>query len=85
MEKDFVLTSVLLGTPSLAVINGHAYSENEYVRMPKEHEAKGRVRLVRIGDGTVLLEAGKQQLIVHQRRTDLPSQRPRLEVLPANR
>ncbi len=37
-EKSFHVTSILLGsgaTPSLAVINGRAYSEGEFLKMPR--------------------------------------------------
>ena len=84
-EKDFVLTSVLLGAPSLAVINGRAYSEKEYLRVPREQQARGRVQVLRIEDGRVVLQAGNLQLTVLQRRSDLPVNRPGLEVLQPDR
>src|SRR5215212_3933923 len=34
-EKHFKVSSILLGNPSLAVINGRAYSEGEFLRGPK--------------------------------------------------
>ena len=34
-ERSFSVTSILLGHPSLAVINGRSYSEGETVRMPR--------------------------------------------------
>ena len=34
-ESSFSVTSILVGNPSLAVINGRAYSEGELIRMPK--------------------------------------------------
>jgi hypothetical protein len=84
-ETDFSLTSVLLGAPSLAVINGRSYSEKEYLRLPKELQAKGKVQVVRIGDGLVVLQAGSQQLTIPQRRSDLPAKRPELEVISPDR
>jgi hypothetical protein len=80
-EKEFVLTSILLGTPSLAVLNGRAYSEREFLRLPKELHGRGRVQLLEIADGMVVLKAGAQQLTIAQRRADLPVRRRELEVL----
>jgi hypothetical protein len=34
-EKNYNLSSILLGNPALAVINGRSYSEGEFVRAPK--------------------------------------------------
>ena len=34
-EKAFAVTSILVGNPSLAVVNGRAYSEGELIRMTK--------------------------------------------------
>ena len=34
-EKNYNLSSILLGNPALAVINGRSYSEGEFVRTPK--------------------------------------------------
>jgi hypothetical protein len=84
-EKDFQLTSVLLGSPSLAVINGRSYSEGEYVKMPAAQRGLGRVQVVRIGDGSAVLQAGGRQLTIRQRRSDLPAGRPELEVLNPDR
>ena len=54
--KAFRVTSILISTgatPSLAVINGRAYSEGEFVRMPRTPgTAPVRVRVQRINDGT---------------------------------
>ena len=34
-EKNYNLSSILLGNPALAVINGRSYSEGEFLRTPK--------------------------------------------------
>ena len=34
-EKNFAVTSILTGNPSLAVINGRSYAEGDVLRMPK--------------------------------------------------
>jgi len=65
--KSFRVTSILIGTgatPSLAVINGRAYSEGEFIRMPKTPGvAPVRVRVQRINDGTVILQNANQTLV----------------------
>jgi hypothetical protein len=69
--EAFSVTSVLLGNPSLAVINGRAYGEGETVRMPRAAAEKGaptkgrgpRVRVKRILDGRVLLESSDGQTV----------------------
>ena len=84
-EKDFQLTSVLLGSPSLAVINGRSYSEGEYVKTTAAQRGLGRVQVQKIGDGLVVLQTGGRQLTIRQRRSDLPAGRPELEVLNPDR
>lgn len=69
-EKNFTLTSILLGNPSLAVINGRAYSEGEFVRLPKGNPGI-RIRVQRIGDGAVILNGAEQQATVKLRRGEL--------------
>jgi hypothetical protein len=84
-EKDFQLTSVLLGSPSLAVINGRSYSEGEYMKMPVAQRGLGRVQVVKIGDGSAVLQAGGRPLTIRQRRSDLPAGRPELELINPDR
>lgn len=69
-EKNFVVSSILLGNPALAVINGRSYSEGEFVRMPKDGP-KVRVRVGRIGDGAVQLQAEDQMILAKLRREEL--------------
>lgn len=78
-EKSFKVTSILLGagtTPSLAVINGRAYSEGEFLRMPKGGATPPvRVRVQRINDGTVILQNAGQTLVASLVRPELSSRK----------
>ncbi|MDB6172324.1 MAG: hypothetical protein JWL59_1635 [Chthoniobacteraceae bacterium] len=71
-EKNFVMTSILLGTPSLAVINGRSYSEGEFIRFPKSSGGAGMRVLVRqIHDGVVQLQAADQVISIKLRQQEL--------------
>jgi hypothetical protein len=74
-EHFFRLTSILIGngtTASLAVINGRAYSEGEFVRMPRTPGAPPtRVKVQRIADGSVTLVHGTETMQVPLRREEL--------------
>ena len=74
-QNFFRITSILVGngsTASLAVINGRAYSEGEFVRMPKNPGgAPTRVRVQRITDGSVTLLHGNETLQIPLRREEL--------------
>ena len=76
-DKHFKVTSILLGSPSLAVINGRAYSEGEFLRTPKAKAgdvatgAPARVRVQRIADGSVVLQHQDQTIIASLQRTPL--------------
>ena len=85
-EKGFRLSSILLGsgsTPSLAVINGRAYSEGELIRLPRG-TAPMRIRVQRINDGSVVLDHDSEKLVVSLRRPEL-SQHKDDELLDPNR
>ena len=73
--KNFKVTSILLGagtSPSLAVINGRAYSEGEFLRMPKvPGVAPVRIRVQRIADGAVVLQNATQTLTAELQRPEL--------------
>jgi hypothetical protein len=73
-ENAFSVTSILMGSPSLAVINGRAYSEGELIRMPK-NSATVRPRVQSINDGTVTLQSEDQTLVVALRRPQLAERR----------
>lgn len=78
--KSFKLTSILVGsgtTPSLAVINGRAYSEGEFLRVPKAAATAAlRVRVQRINDGMVILQNAEQTLVVQLQRPELSARKP---------
>ena len=79
----FSVTSILLGNPSLAVINGRAYGEGEYLRPSRAAagakpsrvaalDSRVRVRVVRIRDGQVALQSmDGQSVVVPLRRDEL--------------
>lgn len=79
----FSVTSILMGNPSLAVINGRAYGEGEYLRMARAAagakpakvaalDTRIRVRVVRIMDGQVALQSlDGQSLVVPLRRQEV--------------
>ena len=69
-ESAFSVTSILLGNPSLAVVNGRAYSEGELMRMPKGG-APVKVRVQQIGDGGVTLSYEQQTFVVALKRPEL--------------
>lgn len=83
-EKAFKVTSILIGsgtTPSLAVINGRAYSEGEFLRMPKGGATpQVRIRVQRINDGSVVLQNADQTLVAALARPEL-SERKNEELL----
>ncbi|HEX8312114.1 MAG TPA: hypothetical protein VF614_12400 [Chthoniobacteraceae bacterium] len=83
-QKSFKLTSILLGSPALAVINGRAYSEGEFVRMPKT-TANLRVRVMRISDGAVVLQHDQQVLNVPLQRAELGPKKAEMEYLSEDR
>lgn len=78
-EKSFKVTSILLGSgtaPSLAVINGRAYSEGEFIRMPKGGATPPvKIRVQRINDGHVILQNATQTLVTNLQRPELSTKR----------
>lgn len=89
--NQFVVSAILLGPPSLAVINGKHYEEGEYLRMPRPQTAEAaaalakmpRIRVARIVDGSVMLDSGGQQVMVPLRRAEtLGGQRQQEELVP---
>ncbi len=84
-EKLFRVTSILLGTgstPSLAVINNRAYSEGEFIKMPRAAAVIGaatgksispatRIRVQRIADGSVTLQRDEETLTLALQRPEL--------------
>jgi hypothetical protein len=76
--NSFHLSSILLGgggAPSLAVINGRSYEEGQMIRMPKT-SPQARVRLYRIGDGSVQIQVENDILTIPIHRGQLNDKRP---------
>ena len=74
-QNFFRVTSILIGsgsTPSLVVINGRAYSEGQFVRMPRAPGAPpAHVSVQRINDGSVTLLHGTETMQIPLRREEL--------------
>ena len=71
-EMSFQVTSILVSngtTPALAVINGRAYGEGEFVRNPKGFGF--RIRVKQINDGNVVLAHDNQSVVVPLQRPEL--------------
>lgn len=95
-EASFKITSILLGNPSLAIINGRTYSEGESLRQPRAVggaatvatspiPAGARIRVYRIDDGGVTLQFQEQLLTVPLKRPELPGKRAEEELLLEDR
>ena len=82
-ESAFNVTSILLGNPSLAVVNGRAYSEGELVRMPKGSPPT-KVRVQQIGDGGVTLMHEQQSFLVALKRPELVAHKAEELLEPEN-
>jgi len=77
----FSVTSIVLGNPSLAIINGRAYGEGEFLRVGGRRattvDPRQRVRVTQITDGKISLQSGEGQTItVPLRRPELNEKRP---------
>lgn len=88
----FSVTSILLGNPSMAVINGRAYGEGETLRMPRLAKGEAvatkadsprmtlppgiRIHVQRIMDGRVVLQANAETVTVPLRRPELSERKP---------
>ena len=82
-ESAFKVTSILLGNPSFAVVNGRAYSEGELVRMPKG-SPPAKVRVQQIGDGGVTLIHEQQTFVVALKRPELAAHKSEELLEPEN-
>lgn len=72
---NYKVTSILLGSPSFAIVNGRTYSEGEFLR-PKLGSAAAvapsqRIRIYRINDGNVVLQCQDQLITVGLHRPEL--------------
>ena len=83
-ENAFVVTSIMLGNPSLVVINARAYSEGELIRMPKGG-APMKVRVQQIGDGTVNLAYENQTFTIALKRGELAEHKAEADLLNQDR
>lgn len=88
---QFSVTSILLGSKSFAVINGRTYGEGEFIRAARPVKAAPgtaapaastvsaslRIRVNRIIDGQVILQAaGQSAIAVPLRRPQLSERKP---------
>lgn len=83
IEPDsFSVTSVLLGNPALATINGRSFEEGEI--LPVMHGTERlRVVLRAIRDGGITLEYEGQQILVPMKRPEIGSKRAQQKAEPA--
>ena len=86
--KNFAVTSILLGQPAIAVINGRAYEEGQFLKIKMAAPALGapaapvpRVRVHRIADGQVWLAFDNQIVSVELKRPELNERKAEQEVL----
>ncbi len=89
--NNYKITSILLGSPSLAVINGRAYGEGEYIKTPRTsappvgQAAAPRILVQRITDSSVVLQQGDQQATVLFNRPGLAAKGPGRDLLLEDR
>jgi hypothetical protein len=94
--SQFKITSILLGSPSLAVINGRAYGEGEFLKVPRAAatapaanaaapQPAARVRVQQITDSTVVLQSGEQSLTVPFHRPGLAAKQAGRDLLLEDR
>lgn len=69
-EGGFRVTSILLGNPSLAVVNGKSYEEGQFLRMPRGGP-QIRIRVYRITDGQVWLQYEDKLFAVPLKRPEI--------------
>ena len=87
--KSFKVTSILLGPPALAVINGRPYGEGEVLKQPRgaagtslpQLPSAVRIRVQRITDGQVILQCEDQMLTALVQRTELSGKKDERELL----
>jgi hypothetical protein len=91
---NYKITSILLGSPSLAVINGRAYEEGEYLKTPRAKDgapapvaqsAQPRICVQRITDSAVVLQQGAEQVTVPFARAGLAAKGPVRDLLSEDR
>ncbi len=75
LPQHFSVTSVLVGKPALATINGRSFAEGEVLPVIAGNE-RLRVVLKAVRDGGVWLEHGATQIYVPIHRVEVDSTRP---------
>ena len=94
-EKNFSVTSILMGPPAIAFINGRAYEEGQFLRQPRTPVAgavapappvtsganQPRIRVQRIADGQVWLAYDTQIIGVSLKRPELNERKGGQELL----
>ena len=89
--KNFNVTSILLGPPALAVVNGRAYEEGQFLRTPrvagaaKSAASAPRIRVYRITDGQVWLQWEDHIINVALKRPELNDRKIEEELLNEDR
>ena len=86
--KSFKVTSIMLGPPALAVINGRPYAEGEALRQPRGPAGATlpqlppgvRVRVQRIADGEVILQCEDQMITAMVQRAELSAKKDEREL-----
>jgi hypothetical protein len=80
----FRLSTIIVGSPSVAVINGKIYSEGQIIKMPKTDSRMMQVapRVYRILDGAVQIQVGEQLLTVPLSRGKLNEIQPDAPLAP---
>jgi hypothetical protein len=63
--SGFTVTSILLGNPAVAVINGRDYQEGDMIRVGG---VKTNIEVVAIRDGEVVMRSGNSQIKVTMKR-----------------
>jgi hypothetical protein len=93
-EKNFAVTSILMGPPAIAFINGRAYEEGQFLRFKAPSQtgapttpaatpapATLRIRVHRITDGQVWLSCESQIITVPLKRPELNEHKAGQELL----
>ncbi len=68
--KMFSVTSILAGHPSLAVINGRAYGEGDFLKVGKKLGVTAKILVQKIEDGRVMLLCEKQSVSISLKRPE---------------
>jgi len=84
MNPDlFKVSSILLGSIPIAVINNRSYEEGQFLRLPKGSQV--RIKVYRITDGKVWLQNGEQLIPVDLKRGELNDPKADTELLNAEK